>query len=69
VDDPIPFAGVREAERAAVQLGWYAVLVAGRGWAPCPPDTPGCIPDFNRALASCRWDRDQKRFVRPEPES
>ena len=63
-DDRIPFTGVREAEKAAVGLGWYAVLVPGRGWTPCDRDTPGCIPDLNRTIASCRWDRAAKRFVR-----
>ena len=64
LDDRIPFTGVREAEKTAVALGWYAILVPGRGWTPCSPDTAGCIPDLNRTLVSCRWDRKQKRFVR-----
>jgi hypothetical protein len=58
-------AGARRGGRLALdaELGWYAVLVPGKGWVPCPPDTPGCIPDLNRVLASCRWDRERKRFV------
>ena len=62
-DDRIPWSGSREVEKAAVALGWYAVLVPGQGWTPCDKETPGSIPDLNRTLASCRWDRRGKRFV------
>jgi len=62
-DDRIPWSGSREVEKAAVALGWYAVLVPGQGWTPCDKETPGSIPDLNRTLASCRWDRREKRFV------
>jgi hypothetical protein len=63
LDDRLRWTGRREAEKAAVALGWYAVLVPGRGWAPCDKGTPGSIPDLNRTLGSCDWDRGQKRFV------
>ena len=63
LDDRDPFTGVREAEKTAVELGWYAVLVPGQGWTPCDKDTPDSIPDLNRTLASCIWDREQKKFV------
>src|SRR4051794_3175927 len=62
LDDRIAWEGARAAERAAVGLGWYAVLVPGHGWLACPEDTPGRIPDLNRVLANCRWDREGKRF-------
>src|SRR5262249_44754357 len=62
LDDRIAWDGMRPVEQAAAELGWYAVLVPGKGCVPCPPDTPGCIPDLNRVLASCRWDGERKRF-------
>ena len=64
LDDRLDWDGARPMERAAIELGWYAHLVLGKGWLPCPADTADCIPDLNRVLGECDWDRDQKRFVR-----
>ena len=45
-DDRIPFTGVREAEKAAVGLGWYAVL----GWMMNGPTIP-----MPCCMAICVW--------------
>jgi hypothetical protein len=34
----------------AVELGWYAKLVKGKGWIPCSKHDKGAIPDINRVL-------------------
>lgn len=30
------------------ELGWYAIMVPGRGWQPCSLNTPGAREDLNR---------------------
>jgi hypothetical protein len=62
-EDLMPWAGVRALERAASELGWYATLVAGRGWVPCPEAAEDCHPDLNRVCVECVWDRPHKKFV------
>lgn len=31
---------------------------------PCDPDLPDAIPDVNRLLTECRWDRDRRQWLR-----
>jgi len=39
-----------EAEKA-VELGWYAKLVKGKGWLQCNKDDIEAIPDINRVFS------------------
>jgi hypothetical protein len=42
---------LHEDENAkAVELGWYAKLVKGKGWVPCSKNDAGAIPDTNRVF-------------------
>lgn len=34
----------------AIELGWYAKLVEGKGWVPCSKDDAGATPDLNRVF-------------------
>lgn len=34
----------------AVELGWYARLVKGKGWVSCRKDETGAMPDINRVF-------------------
>jgi hypothetical protein len=62
-DDRLPWAGEWPGQRECRELGWYARR-APVGWAPCPADAPGAIPDLNRLHTEAVWDREGKRFVR-----
>lgn len=48
--DPLTSAWTGEwpGKAACRDRGWWAVRVAGEGWRPCPPGTPGAIEDINR---------------------
>lgn len=37
----------------------------GKGkWIQCGKDTPGAGADLNRLYAECRWDKNQRKWVR-----
>jgi hypothetical protein len=62
LDDALPWRGLREMERAAHELGFYAVPYGEKGWTPCPKGTKGAFPDVERVIAKCKWDRRNKKF-------
>lgn len=48
----------------AIEYGFYAHLVPGRGWQECAADAPDTMPDLNRLYRECQWDRRRQRMVR-----
>jgi hypothetical protein len=41
-----------EAEaKKARELGYYAVMIEGKGWVPCTKGTKGAIEDINRVVS------------------
>src|SRR5262249_36450241 len=38
--------------------GWRCVLIAGKGWRPCDPETPDATEDLNRLTYFRRTGRD-----------
>lgn len=35
----------------AIELGWYARLIEGKGWVSCGENDSGAVPDINRVFA------------------
>lgn len=62
---PLPWAGHFPRAVECQEFGWYARLVAGRGYVPCEPTEPGAVADENRLLGNAVWDADAGRFVKP----
>ena len=62
---PIPWNGLLPGVKECIDFGWFARWDdKKRGWVPCSSDYGGCIPDLNRLLKNCRWDRAQQRWVK-----
>jgi hypothetical protein len=59
----MPFRELETRERAALEYGWYCILVPGRGWRLCRQGTPNCRLNLNRVMESCDWDKEQKKWV------
>lgn len=58
------WAGEWPGRAEALERGWWAVR-APVGWRPCPPGTPGAIPDLNRLTYFLQTGKDE--LYRPSP--
>lgn len=54
--------GVWPGTEAAVGFGWYCYF--DHGWHTCGPEHPKAVPDLNRVLLECAWDRHGRRWVK-----
>lgn len=48
---------------ACTALGWFATLVANKGWQPCAYHVHGAIQDLNRFRESFSWDKSTNSFI------
>ena len=46
--------------------GWFVAIVPGAGWQPCPPGTPGSLPDLERLAFLRRFGHDGLRAAPTE---
>jgi len=57
------WTGRAPGEAEAIEFGWWTVDHGkGRGFVPCPPGTPGAIPDTSRLITEARWDAAEQRW-------
>lgn len=65
------WTGMWPGEAEAAGYGWWAWFRGPRpgeefgAWESCAADHPDAIPDLNRLVRECRWDREQARWVIP----
>lgn len=65
------WTGLWPGEAECAEYGWHAFFRAPRpgeqygAWERCGPDHPDAVPDLNRLVIECRWDRESGRWVRP----
>lgn len=64
-ENSIPWSGEYPNVAACHELGLYAKMEPGEGWVPCGKDDPGAQPDLNTLYATCVWDREAKKWVKP----
>jgi len=44
------------------EFGFYAKMVAGKGWVACSQDDTGAHEDLNRLMLEAVWNPDTARF-------
>ena len=59
----LPWTGYWPGAQECREFGWYARLVAGRGWLPCAAGEPGAAEDLNRLAIEAHWDAGAGRYV------
>lgn len=59
----LPWSGHWPGDLECREFGWWARLVAGRGWVSCDATDPGARPDLNRLAVDAEWDANAGRFV------
>jgi len=62
----IAWSGREPGEAECEQYGYYSKIVPEKGWVACDKDDPDAQPDLNRLIMECVWDRQQKRYVKPD---
>lgn len=62
---PTVWTGYFPATLEAVEFDYFCYWDTDlNAWVPCSAGHPNAMPDLNRVVIECEWDRTTERFVR-----
>lgn len=60
---PTRWLGYFPGQLEAVEYGFFCHWDSDNGWVTCGPEHPEAMPDLNRLVVECDWDREIERFI------